>query len=297
VVVGPGQAGNGDHADDPGAGDPDREGAASLIRWVRRPSCSTPADGLRGTARIAGVNLERVRPRSEAARTVVVICCWLMPAVLGAVSSLRGWQPPFWFLVAGVAAAAGLVKVFAPAVDPDRVPWWAGFLSAAMVLSAVTLGVAMAGGARLIVLQARGETTVVRVSGEDMDVTERRGRVDEDFCYAFTRLDGSAVSGTICREGREFYLSRTMTIVLDPGGFSGPETPEAVAKAGLWRWLAVGSLLALGVFGVARPWRYRPEPVVPPPLYRTRTFSPRPEKPRPPRRPRRGRRPGAGRRR
>lgn len=255
---------------------------------------------------MTAVNLDRFRPRHAVARIPTMIGCWSAAGVVGALCGLRGW-PAGVLLFVGVPLSLGLSVLVLGGEDRDsqRGRWWVAELFDAMLPFAVvvlvlTFGFSMLMGARLIVLDLWGEPTVVRVDSEDRSVSKHRGGNDEDFCYRVSRLDGSPVPGRICRESRDFHVGKPADVVIDPSGFSGPETPQAVAGVAVPRTVALGSFAALCLLAVIAGGGPPREPASPRPRspdYLSRVISPRPGRSRSPRRRGRGRRPGAGRRR
>ncbi|WP_328474011.1 hypothetical protein OHA21_14030 [Actinoplanes sp. NBC_00393] len=233
-------------------------------------------------------------------RLGLVGCC-LLPGAVAAAVDVRGWLPQWW--PASVLLAVGLhawVRARARAGRKGQddtgyeKPWWTGWLDIAMFVAMFALAVSMYSTARLIALDVWDSPTQVRVLVEDMNVSERRGGgFDEQFCYQLARLDGSKVPVELCRDVRAFSLDERITVLLEPTGLVGPETPQQVAGLGGWRYLAPG----LAVFLVAGGWLLGPH------LGRdetARTRAPtitRRVSIRSPRPPARGRRPGAGRKR
>lgn len=209
---------------------------------------------------------------------VIAFCS--VPILFAAVGSLFGW--PGWFVVL-VIAVAGLIAEFV--VQPrnhdgrtmERASRWRTLVlySAAFVCAMATFF-----GARLTVLDLAGRSTVADIDYmEREEETHRGGRVEVTYCYHLRHLDGSSMTGRICRDGRDFDRGEPLEVLTDPTGLVAPETPDRVAGVAWPRNIALGSfavmiLAALSGGGISTP---APQPVPP---GRYGRWKPSPPKPR-----------------
>ncbi|MEU4564913.1 hypothetical protein AB0F72_41590 [Actinoplanes sp. NPDC023936] len=193
------------------------------------------------------MDLDRFRPRSEAASRLTLFACLLAPSVVAAIGSLRSWQ--WWNLLVFLAVGLGLAAVFVrgftgPAARETFVQRAAGV---ALLVAAFVLGVSASAGTRLTVLEWWGRPTTVTVQDVRVKHDVRRDRSVFEFCFRVARLDGSPVFGDFCRSGREWREGMRMEVLLEPTGFVAPETPEEVSMAGTWRTVGLVSIAVMGL--------------------------------------------------
>ncbi|GIF41487.1 hypothetical protein Axi01nite_57980 [Actinoplanes xinjiangensis] len=204
----------------------------------------------------------------------------VLPAALG---SLLAW--PGWAVALVIVLVAFLVGILRSTPANGRKsaakPGWRRLLGLVLYTAVFVCTVATFHAARLTVLDLAGRPTTVEVDYvETNQRTFRGGRTDTYYCFHLRRPDGSPVTGSICRDGRDYSRGVPLQVLAEPTGLVAPETPDAVARAVLPRSIALGAfvvicLAALSGGGPAGPQR----PPVPPGRYgRWRPSPPRPRR-------------------
>jgi hypothetical protein len=234
-------------------------------------------DSLRGTTRIVIVIAE-LPPLPARLRLIAWRSAPVLPAAVGSILAWPGWA------VTLVIIIVAIVVTFLRSDNgrnSARKSGWGRFLGFVLYTAVLVCTVATFFGARLTVLDLAGRPTMVEVDYvETNQRTLSGGRTDSYYCFHLRRPDGSPVTGSICRDGREYARGVPIEVLADPTGLVAPETPDTVAGVAWPRSIALGAfvvlcLAALFGGGPAAP----PRPLVPPGRYgRWRPSPPRPRR-------------------
>lgn len=202
------------------------------------------------------------------------------PILFAAVGSLLGW--PGW-VVTLVILVAGVVHGFVVSPrdhDGQTMRTAAKWRTLALYSAAFVCAVATFFGARLTVLDLAGRPVLADVDYVDRNETiHRGGRVTVTYCFHLRHPDGSSMTGSICRDGRDFARGTPVEVLTEPTGLVAPETPERVAAVTWPRNIALGSFAVMVLAGLLGGGVATPEPpLVPPGRYGR--WNPSPPKPR-----------------
>jgi hypothetical protein len=186
------------------------------------------------------------RPRSASSTRATLITCFVAPGVITAIGDVSAW--PQWLTLLGwpvaMIVASHLVWTRWNAASVE----FKGF-ALALCLASLFWTIAMLLAFRSTLLAVVGVSVDASVVDQDITRVPSRSGGYDLYCYSLQRIDGSSISGRICRYWAEFGVGDTMQVLVDPTGLVAPETPEGVAGVRPWQILGLVSLVATLALG------------------------------------------------